>query len=438
MEERIFWGCILGIAVFIVIYMLIPFILTRIWSFGVVKKAHAHQTLALTFDDGPHPEYTPQLLDLLKKYDVKATFFVLGSMAEKHPELIRRMHEEGHLIGVHNYTHRSNWLMLPWTVHNGQVRKAADAVERIIGARPGYYRPPWGIMNLFDFRLLRKFRIILWSVMVNDWRSKSPDDVERMRDQLLTQCRGGSIVLLHDSGETFGAIPEAPRYMLRALDETLAVLKPQGMRFARIDELLALDEKDQPVRESLGKRIIVKLFLGYDQLVHKVLGIRPFDDSDPFLKYRIRPYHSKNPLHLEDGPVIQRGDPIIELHLNNVMLHQLGVTSRSLTQLSVKMIRSMQHLMPLLADKLKHDPTFRDIKGIYGVSLVHRGTQKFGFSVIDLPDGLYARLTKAYLRFLLFIVHPRGKERLGTKTELLEPKIIAISREEIIRRYLTS
>jgi len=94
--------------------------------------------------------------------------------------------------------------------------------------------------------------------------------------------------------------------------------------------------------------------------------------------------------------------------------------------------------MPLLADKLKHDPTFRDIKGIYGVSLIHRGTQKFGFSVIDLPDGLYARLTKAYLRFLLFIVHPRGKERLGTKTELLEPKIIAISREEIIRRYLTS
>jgi len=435
-EERIFWGCILGVAIFIVIYMFIPFILTRIFAFGVFKKASVDQTLALTFDDGPHPEYTPQLLDLLKKYEVKATFFVLGSMAEKYPHLIRRIHEEGHLIGVHNYTHKSNWLMLPWTVHNGHVKRTADAVEKITGTRPTYYRPPWGIINMFDFALRKQFHIILWSVMANDWTSKSPNDVVRMRTKLLKECKGGSVVLLHDSGESFGAVPVAPRYMLQALEETLDKWKPQGMKFARVDELMAMDEQVRANHEPLGKRIIVKLFLWYDQLVHKALGIQAFDDSDPFLKFRIRPYHSKNPLHLEDGPVIQKGDKIIELHLNNVQLHQIGTTARSTTQVSVKMIRSMQHLMPLLAVKLKHDPKFRDVKGLYGVSLIHRGTQRFGFTVMDLPDGLYAKLTRAYLRFLLYVVHPRGRERLNTKTELLEPKIIAISKEEIIRRYL--
>jgi len=433
-EERIFWGSILGVT----IYMFIPYILTRIIGYGVFSRGKSHDALALTFDDGPHPRYTPQLLDLLKKHGAKATFFVLGQMAEKYPDLIQRMYEEGHQVGIHNYTHKTNWLMFPWSVRTDHIKKTADIVESIIGVRPTFYRPPWGIINVFDFSLRKRFRIILWSVMVSDWRGKSPEDSVRMRNRLLKECKGGSVVLLHDSGETPGAIPEAPRYMLKALDETLARLKPQGMRFVRVDELMAMDEQAKSNRESLGKQIIVKLFLWYDQLVHRALGIQALDDSDPFLKLRIRPYHSKNPLHLSDGQTIQQGDSIIELHLNNVELHRLGVTARSTTQLSVQMIRSMQHLMPLLAAKLQHDPKFQDVKGLYGVSIIYRGTQRFGFSVIDLPDGLYARLTKAYLRFLMYVVHPRGKERLSTKTELLEPKIIAISREEILRKYLAS
>jgi len=433
-EERIFWGSILGVT----IYMFIPYILTRIIGYGVFSKGRAHDALALTFDDGPHPRYTPQLLDLLKKHQAKATFFVLGSMAEKYPDIIRRMYEEGHQIGIHNYTHKSNWLLFPWSVRTDHIKKTADIVEQIIGVRPEYYRPPWGIINVFDFPLRKRFRIILWSVMVSDWRSKSPEDAIKMRKRLLNECKGGSVVLLHDSGETLGAIPEAPRYMLKALDETLAKLKPQGMQFVRVDELMGMDEKARATRESLGKRFVVKLFLWYDRLVHRVLGIKEVDKSDPFLKIRIRPYHSKTPLHLSDGQTIQSGDAIIELHLNNTELHRLGVTARSTTQLSVQMIRSMQHLMPQIADKLKNDPAFQSVRGIYGVSIIHRGTQRFGFTVIDLPKGLYTTLTRIYLRFLLYVVHPHGKERLHTKTELLEPKIIAISKEEVIRRYLAS
>ena len=200
MEERIFWGSILGVT----IYMLLPYILTRIIGYGVFSKARTSNAIALTFDDGPHPKYTPLLLDLLKKHDAKATFFVLGAMAEKYPDLIRRMHEEGHQIGIHNYTHKTNWLLFPWSVRTDHIKKSADIVEDIIGTRPAFYRPPWGVINFFDLYLRKRFHIVLWSVMVSDWRSSEPRDADRMRDKLLAQCKGGAVVLLHDSGKRWG------------------------------------------------------------------------------------------------------------------------------------------------------------------------------------------------------------------------------------------
>lgn len=434
MEERIFWGSILGVA----IYMFIPYILTRIIGYGVFAQAKTKNALALTFDDGPHPRYTPQLLDLLKKHDAKATFFVLGSMAERYPDLIRRMHEEGHQVGIHNYTHKSNWILFPWSVRTDHVHRTADIVEKIIGVRPTYYRPPWGIINVFDLSLRKKYHIILWSVMVSDWRSKGPADVIRMRDQLLRECKGGSVVLLHDSGETLGAQPEAPKYMLQALDEVLTRLKPQGMRFVRVDELMKMEQRTGNRRVSLFKRAFARAFLLYDKLVQKFLGIKPFDDQETFMKMRFRTYEGKRVLHLDDGREIRPGDPILELHLNNELLYKLSISARSTTQLSVQLIRCMQQMMPIISDRLQHDPDFQNVRALYGISLIHRNAQRFGFSLFDLPDGLFAKMTRAYLRFLLFAVHPDGKERLQMKTELLEPKIIAISREEVLKRYLAS
>src|SRR5256885_2191204 len=100
---------------FFTFYWLVPFILTAIAGIGVLKKKDSSDKISFTFDDGPNPIYTPQLLDLLKHHHIQATFFVVGSKAEKYPELIARMHNEGHLIGIHNYVHKSNWFMAPWT-----------------------------------------------------------------------------------------------------------------------------------------------------------------------------------------------------------------------------------------------------------------------------------------------------------------------------------
>ena len=133
-----------------IFYAFIPGILTRIFGFRVFRRGTGSNDFALTFDDGPDPLYTPRLLDLLKQYNMKATFFLVGSHAEKHPEVVKRIHSEGHLIGIHNYVHKSNWFMRPVTVRK-QVKRTDDIIYSITGERSSYYRPPWGIVNLFDF-----------------------------------------------------------------------------------------------------------------------------------------------------------------------------------------------------------------------------------------------------------------------------------------------
>ena len=226
---------ILAIIVFILFYTVIPYLLSRGLGLKIFKKGKDPSKIAFTFDDGPDPIYTPILLDLLKKDEVEATFFVVGSKAEKHPELIRRMHQEGHLIGIHNFVHHSNWLMTPWKVRKG-LEDTAKIIENITGVRPVYYRPPWGMLNLFDFFRRGTYKIILWSVMAEDWRTSGGS--EKIKNRLLSNIKGGDIILLHDCGDTPGAELDAPRNTINALKDVFKQVKVKGLRCVRIDELL--------------------------------------------------------------------------------------------------------------------------------------------------------------------------------------------------------
>ncbi|MGG3838703.1 polysaccharide deacetylase family protein [Paenibacillus thiaminolyticus] len=235
MQKLMLGGALLSLFL-IVCYMALPFFITRICGFGVLRKGKPAARIALTFDDGPDPRYTPQLLDLLQEHGVKATFFVLGSKVEKYPDLARRIYLEGHQIGIHNYTHLSNWLMTPGQVREQHVERTADIVERIVGERPVYYRPPWGIVNAGDLFSLRKsYRIVLWSVMGWDWMRGT--DAKRLTRRLMRNIKPGSIVLLHDSGDTAGADEASPQQMLKSLREVLAKLRLQGYQCVRVDEL---------------------------------------------------------------------------------------------------------------------------------------------------------------------------------------------------------
>ncbi len=435
MDNRFLWTPVIIVS----IYMFIPWILTRIFGIGVFRKGQGTEQMrqiAFTFDDGPDPVYTPQLLDLLLKYNIKATFFVLGSKAEAFPDIIRRIHQEGHLIGVHNYTHLSNWLITPWSVIRKQVERSANIIEQITGVRPIHYRPPWGMINLFDFRMRKKFHIILWSVMISDWRSRLKGDEQKLTKKLLTSIRDGSVVLLHDSCDNIGSFPDAPSYMIQALESVFSTLSVQDFEYLRIDEMIENKQRNRKHRMGLSKRGLVTIWLLWEKAFVLMFRIVPVDEKNTLFKIRVRQYTGDQVIHFGDGGELRKGDRIAELHLDNELLFKLSSTSRSMMHLTVQLIRRSEELMPQIRQLMQHNPDFHDVKGLYGITLIHRGTQQLGFTVIDLPKGIFSLFTRIYLRLLLLVLHPQGKQRTSNRPDHLVPKIIAISKQELISRYI--
>ncbi|MGI1806892.1 polysaccharide deacetylase family protein [Exiguobacterium sp. TDN 0502] len=212
-------------------YTVVPYMASRVFGWRVTKSLNS-QYVALTFDDGPDPVYTGELLDLLQQEEIQATFFVVGHKAEAHPDIIRRMQEEGHQVGIHNYVHRPNWSMRPATVRNG-IERTATVIERITGERPTVYRPPWGALNAGDILCPSPYKMVLWSKMAEDWKL---DGGKAKIKRLLADVSAGDIILLHDNGETFGADLQAPVQTIAALRELIPEWKARGLQFRRIDQ----------------------------------------------------------------------------------------------------------------------------------------------------------------------------------------------------------
>lgn len=189
---------------------------------------------ALTFDDGPHPEYTVALLRVLERYGAKATFFMIGETARRHPELIRLVAEQGHAIANHSLTHR------PFPSLSAKARAdeiiACEEVLHPYSTR--LFRPPFGLENLFTHRDATRlgYRVIKWSVSVDDWRDHTPD---WLADKLSAQLASGSIVLLHDN-----RIDDAAKSQLNTVHalERFLPATSGSYRFCTVPELLKLGQ----------------------------------------------------------------------------------------------------------------------------------------------------------------------------------------------------
>lgn len=221
-----------GIWALLLSYALIPNFYYRNMCKKVIKKAESEdKTIALTFDDGPDPNYTPQLLDLLKENDIKCTFFVIAEQAQKYPELIQRMKREGHYIGLHNLKHTNETLILP-----NKTKKQLSEAMRIMaemGVKVKYFRPPWGMFNPFTYHYAKEnnFKVILWSIHASDWsRFKTVQNIE---EKLLRDVKPGDIVLLHDGRGAKGA----PKRTIEALKTVLPILKERGYKFVLAKDL---------------------------------------------------------------------------------------------------------------------------------------------------------------------------------------------------------
>ncbi|MDO3409040.1 polysaccharide deacetylase family protein [Saccharibacillus sp. CPCC 101409] len=413
-------------------YAFIPGLISRIFGFRAFRKGKSETEFALTFDDGPDPRYTAMLLDLLKRYEAKATFFVVGSHAHQHPELLKRMQAEGHSIGIHNYVHRTNWLMRPGSVRK-QVNRTNEVIERVTGQRATYYRPPWGIVNLFDLVGRNELKIVLWSGIFGDWRKRLGE--ERLLKRMRRKMRGGEVLVLHDCGATLGANDKAPENMLRALERFLQEAYGKGLQSVTVERLMAATKKargKEMGKISPMKKMLVGAWLIYERGFRFVFRLREAENA-PLYHFRQTRY-SGRPLELGNGDTLVKGDSIVELHFDNKMLFEFGSRSRSAVQLAIMMIRGTEQSFPGIADYIRRDPELSRAKAVYAVSMVNRGPEQFGFRVHDLPDGLFARATRLYLKLLLWVIHPSGGARLQEQSDFLVPKVMVMPMHTMLTR----
>lgn len=417
-------------------YAFIPALVSRIFGFRVFRRGKSEQEYALTFDDGPDPVYTPQLLDLLKRFDAKATFFVVGMHAEKHPELLKRMHDEGHLIGIHNYVHKSNWLMRPVTVRR-QIARTEAVIRRVTGEGTTFYRPPWGIVNFFDISNSNGRRIVLWSSMFGDW--KASIGAKQLAERMLKKLRGGEVMLLHDCGTTLGADAGAPQNMLIALEKLLVVTQERNLRSVRVDTLFCRQSASRPATTETSstswfKRTLVFGWLLYERIFHALFRLHPVRKEDTIFYYRRSTYHGPN-VNMENGRWLEKGDAIVELHFDNKMLFQLGTTAKSMVHLAIQLIRIVKRQLPDLAYRIADDPKMNGIKAVYAVSMINRGPEKLGFQIQELPKGLFRIASTLYLKLLFSIIHPSGPEQLNEKRDVMVPKMIVMPIDTLFDRF---
>ncbi len=200
---------------------------------SIVEEVHYFaendkKQVALTFDDGPESKYTAQILEILNEYDIKATFFVIGQEAEKHPEVLKQIHEEGHEIGNHTWNHKYLPKISEEEVDK-EVLNTEKIIKDIIGEIDYVFRPPYGAIKKRELKHINSlgYNVVNWSVDTKDWAGTSK---EEMMGYLKKQITPGGIILMHNksnSKNTVEFLPEAIEWIIE-----------QGYEFGTASEVL--------------------------------------------------------------------------------------------------------------------------------------------------------------------------------------------------------
>jgi peptidoglycan/xylan/chitin deacetylase (PgdA/CDA1 family) len=190
------------------------------------------RNIAITFDDGPTPA-TLQLLDVLAKYNVKATFFQCGIQVQRHPEIARKVHAAGHEIGNHSATHPCFSLRSPKFIFD-ELKSAQDEIEETVCVAPVLFRAPYGVRWFGLREAQRQLNLlgVMWTIIGRDW-TLPRDAIER---RILANPRGGDIICLHDGRGTQSA-PDV-RNTIEAVSGAVPVLLDRGFQFRTVSDLL--------------------------------------------------------------------------------------------------------------------------------------------------------------------------------------------------------
>lgn len=226
MSKKRVWNKIVKTIFFVLLSFLVGILLGKIHEMLEVETMTyvEKKRVALTFDDGPNPLYTQTLLNGLRERGVKATFFLLGKEAEQYPGLVKEIHGDGHLIGIHSYEHVDFGACGSGEACE-QVSKTDEILYKLTGQHPDYIRPPYG---RWCDALEEQFQLIevLWDVDPLDWNCKDAGTVER---RILNKVEDGDIILMHDASAT----------SVQAALDVIDSLTKEGYEFVTVDALIA-------------------------------------------------------------------------------------------------------------------------------------------------------------------------------------------------------
>lgn len=192
--------------------------------------------IALTFDDGPDAKFTPQILDVLEKHNVKATFFLLGTRINKYPNVAKKIFDDGHAIGNHTYWHpdltKTGVDNMVW-----EIKQNEKELQNVLQIKTNLFRAPYGALTEEHVQKLSElgYRGIGWSIDTEDWRSLP---ASKIKENIINQLHPGAIVLMHSAGHWTQDLSGT----VQGLDEIIPFLKKRGYKFVTIPEMLNDDD----------------------------------------------------------------------------------------------------------------------------------------------------------------------------------------------------
>ncbi|MGE5424181.1 MAG: polysaccharide deacetylase family protein [Syntrophothermus sp.] len=209
------------------------FMETNFHMISLTKGATREPLLSLTFDDGPDPVMTPKVLDILKEHDCKATFFLIGKNLAGNEAVVQRIHEEGHWIGTHSFSHAPMLDFYPPKIIRKELMDSSDAVLKIIGRKPKMFRPPYGVINPLVKKALHglNYHVIGFSNRLFDTVTKDP---EKILERFAKQLSPGDIVLFHDRNADIEII----------LKNILNEIQQRNFKVVPLDQLLNIQPYD--------------------------------------------------------------------------------------------------------------------------------------------------------------------------------------------------
>jgi peptidoglycan/xylan/chitin deacetylase (PgdA/CDA1 family) len=248
-DLRISMARTIKIALFLILLVALALALFTVFFDQAVLVRHGtvyhenvtEKVVALTFDDGPSPQWTPLILDELKKADVKATFFMLGEHVKEYPEIARRVAAEGHDIGNHTYSHH---VLVYYKMDEleKEIKEAEEVIFRVTGKMTTFFRPPKAWLTTQEKQKIKElgYQVVLWSLNSKDWVTFDDKYIVRY---LLYHIRPGDIILFHDSGGVFSVEGGNRKETVLAIRRLIERLKERGYRFATVTELLKMGKR---------------------------------------------------------------------------------------------------------------------------------------------------------------------------------------------------